>query len=88
MDAITETERQRQPDGQSPLMMTVQELARELQLSVKTVRRHEKEGKIPEPARLGQQIRWPRQMILDWIAADCPSRDEWKWKGRRPPGKL
>jgi excisionase family DNA binding protein len=65
-----------------PLMMTVEELAHELQVSDKTVRRLDKQRRIPQPNRIGNQLRWPRQMIVDWLAAGSPTRDEWRW---RPP---
>jgi excisionase family DNA binding protein len=65
------------------MTMTVEDLARELQVSVKTVRRHDIEGKLPEPLRIGRQLRWPRQMIADWLAAGSPDRLQWKWRPRR-----
>lgn len=76
-----------QPDADPPpiipLMMTVADLAAELQVCEKTIRRFDIEGRIPEPNRVGRLLRWPRQMIIDWIAAGSPKRGQWHWRPRR-----
>lgn len=65
-----------------PLMMTIGDLAETLQVSEKTIRRLNIEGRVPQPTKIGNQLRWPRQMIVDWVAAGSPRRDEWKWRPR------
>lgn len=86
--AVDGPSRELRSDGESseapPMTLTVTDLARELQVSEKTVRRLDTEGKIPEPNRIGRQLRWPRQEILDWLAAGTPVRRVWKWRPRRP----
>jgi len=63
------------------MMMTADELARELQVSLRTLRSWNEEGRIPEPAKIGRAVRWPRETIVAWIAAGSPRRRD--WEGRR-----
>ncbi len=35
------------------------------------------EEKLPTPKRLGSRVLWSKQELVDWIAADCPSRYKW-----------
>jgi len=62
-------------------MMTADELARELQVSLRTLRSWDSEGRIPEPTKIGRVVRWPRDTIVEWIAAGSPRRRD--WEGRR-----
>lgn len=34
-------------------------------------------GKIPAPVKIGGALRWRRDELLAWIAADCPPRVKW-----------
>ncbi len=65
--------------GEKPLMMTAEDIAFELQASVRTVRRMELCGKLPRPWRIGRLVRWRRAEILDWIDAGQPDRAHWTW---------
>lgn len=63
----------------APLLLSPADLARELGLSTRTVRRLDLEGRLPAPVRIGRAVRWSRDsVILPWIAAGCPTRDEWE----------
>ncbi len=68
------------PVAIAPLMLTAADVARELGLSLRTVRRLDEAGKLPQPRRFGRAVRWPRAELLDWVNAGCPPRDEWRWK--------
>ena len=49
-----------------PLLLTIKEVARELQVSEKTVSRLVQDGEIPS-IRIRKTIRIPRQQLKDWI---------------------
>jgi len=55
-----------------PLLMTVDELAHELGISVRTVWRLLSSGEMVEPVRFGKNVRWRREDVKQWIAAGCP----------------
>lgn len=59
-----------------PALLTLKDIAAELQVSVRTVQRLVPLGKLPVPVRVGRQWRWRRTDIEKWIAAGCPSRRE------------
>ena len=53
--------------------MTDQEVASELGVSAKTIRRMHAASKLPRPLLIGsRRLRWVRQRIVDWIAAGRP----------------
>ncbi len=60
------------------LLMTVDDLARELRASPKTIRRMDQAGRLPRAIKIGHAKRWPRQTIVAWIAAGAPRREEWE----------
>ena len=66
-------------DGHPPLLLTAEDVGRELQVSLRTVRRLDMEGKLPEPVHVGRAVRWRREEVRAWIAAGCPTRDHWQW---------
>ena len=58
-----------------PFTMTDAEIARELQVSAKTIDRMNEGGKLPQPVVVGaRSLRWVRQTIVEWLAAGCPDR--------------
>ena len=60
---------------QPPFTMTDVEIAREVRLSAKTIRRMHDDGKLPQPVTVGvRSLRWVRQTIVEWLAAGCPDR--------------
>ena len=61
--------------GAVPAMLTVDQVARMLCCSPRTVRRLADAGRMPRPVRLGSLLRWPRESIESWISQGCPRRD-------------
>ena len=59
------------------LLLSSRELAHELRVAPKTITRLLQTGKLPLPLFIGQQRRWPRTEIVEWIAARAPPRREW-----------
>jgi excisionase family DNA binding protein len=53
-------------------MMTVEDLAEALNCSTRTVYRLADSGRMPRPVKLGALVRWPRQVVQQWIADGCP----------------
>jgi excisionase family DNA binding protein len=66
------------------LLMTVDDLARELRTSAKTIRRMDAAGRLPRAVKIGRAKRWPRETIIRWIAAGAPRRGEWEAFGGAP----
>jgi len=54
-------------------LMTINEVARLLNCSTRTVYRLNDAGRMPRPVRLGSLLRWNRQEIERWIADGCPA---------------
>ena len=62
------------------LLLTADDLARELRVSLRTLRTMDAGGRLPRPIRPGggRSLRWRRSEIVEWIAAGAPRRDEWE----------
>ena len=58
--------------GAVPAMLTVNQVARMLCCSSRTIYRLTDSGRMPRPVKLGSLVRWPRDVIEQWIAAGCP----------------
>lgn len=56
-------------------MLTVDQVARMLCCSPRTVRRLTDAGRMPRPVRLGSLLRWPRENVENWISQGCPRRE-------------
>ena len=56
----------------APAMVKVDEVARMLACSARTVYRLADRGRIPPPVRLGAMVRWSRAGIESWIDERCP----------------
>ena len=56
----------------APAMLTVDDVARILVCSARTVYRLTDANRLPSPVRLGSLVRWPRAAIENWIAQGCP----------------
>lgn len=53
-------------------MLTVDDVAKLLVCSTKTIYRLTEQKRIPQPVRIGRMIRWPRSSIEYWIMKGCP----------------
>lgn len=56
-------------------MMTVEDLAECLRISVRGVWRQVSSSKLPRPVYIGSLARWPVATIKEWIARDCQSSE-------------
>jgi len=64
-----------------PALLTSDELAELLNVSLRTLHRLKSMGKLPVPVRIGSRRarpRWRRDEIECWIEAGCPDRSAWE----------
>jgi predicted DNA-binding transcriptional regulator AlpA len=66
-----------------PAFMTVGQLAKLIQKSVRSVWRMRSAGLVPRPVKLGGGVRWRVEDIERWIAEGCPALAERKNDRRR-----
>jgi len=66
--------------GEPPLLLTAQDLAAKLQVSLRSVRRLDLAGRLPAPVTIGRAVRWRANEIRDWCNAGCPKRNRWTWQ--------
>ncbi len=59
--------------GVLPAMLIIDQVARLLNCSMRTLYRLNDAGKMPRPVRLGSLVRWNRSEIEQWIADGCPA---------------
>lgn len=59
-------------------MITQKELARLLNLSVRTIIRMRHTGKIPVEAGLCRKVLWDQSIIEAWVSSGCPCRSKWE----------
>ena len=52
--------------------LTIRDVATLIKCSDRHITTLRKNGKIPQPVKLGASVRWPRRLIEDWIDAGCP----------------
>lgn len=52
-------------------LLTVGDVAKMLRVSSRSVWRMKSRGEIPEPVRLGGNVRWRKGDILKWIEGGC-----------------
>lgn len=57
-----------------PVMLTSNEVARYLKISMRTLWRMHSAGRIPPAIRMGGVVRWSSEVIRNWIAEGCPSQ--------------
>ena len=61
-----------------PLAISATDLAMKLGVSLRHIRRLDASGKLPEPIRLGNSIRWLIEEIEAWLQAGAPARTAWE----------
>ena len=61
------------PDRAPAELLDVRAVADMLGASIRHVYRLSDAGRMPAPVKLGALVRWPRRIVLDWIAAGCPA---------------
>lgn len=70
-------------DDDEPLLMTAAQVARLLQISLRTLWRLRSGRKLPLPVNLGSAVRWRRKEVLAWVTDGCPGLNESDNRGRR-----
>lgn len=63
------------PPGE-PAMLTQPDVARMLQVTDRHIANLRRRNLIPPPVKLGESVRWPRRVILEWIDAGCPANSD------------
>ena len=56
-----------------PAFITVEQLAKLIQKSVRSVWRMRSAGQVPKPVKLGGGVRWRVRDIERWIEQGCPA---------------
>jgi excisionase family DNA binding protein len=69
---VSETLTATATDPSAAQLLDVRAVAALLDCSPRHVYRLADAGRMPQPVRLGALVRWPRQVIADWIDAGCP----------------
>lgn len=72
-DATTTPDNADAATGDETMLLNVDQVAKLFNCSPRHVYRLSDSGRMPRPVKLGALVRWPRQGILDWIVAGCPS---------------
>ena len=67
--------------------LSAAELAKELGVSLRHIRRLDADGKLPRPVRLGGSVRWLVAEINEWLEAGAPDRKAWEKTRERKKGK-
>jgi predicted DNA-binding transcriptional regulator AlpA len=58
--------------AEKPVLVTAAQLARMLQISMRSLYRLRSGNQLPPPLRVGGFTRWRRTDIENWVAAGCP----------------
>ncbi len=66
MDAITD------PSVNQGQLLTIQQVAKRLNVSIRTVQRLRRKEALPQPMQLGGSVRWNPETIETWIKLGCP----------------
>jgi predicted DNA-binding transcriptional regulator AlpA len=64
-----------------PRLVSAQNLANSLGISVRTLWRLRNGGKLPRPVQLGRSLRWRADEIEKWIKLGCPPLPQWEANG-------
>jgi transposase len=67
----------------SPTTLKKSDLAKRLQVSVRTIDRRRAAGELLAPLRFSGHPRWSADEVATWIAAGCPKADVWARLQRR-----
>jgi excisionase family DNA binding protein len=59
-------------------MLTTDQVAEQLQVTPRHVRRLNATGRMPKPVKIGRSTRWSAEVIDNWIASGCPTRAAWE----------
>jgi predicted DNA-binding transcriptional regulator AlpA len=64
--------------GQEPpedvgLLIDTRQVAKMLMVSARTIFAMQRDGRMPQPVRIGRAIRWSYEGIKAWVDAGCPA---------------
>ena len=59
-----------------PMLVGIKVVAKILGMSEQSIRRHDKQGRIPASVVIGGSRKWSQKDLRHWIRAGCPARDE------------
>lgn len=65
--------------GEPPFLLTAEDVARYLQISIRSVFRLKSLGLLPRPVAVLGSVRWRRADIEEWVAAGCPRLNNGRW---------
>ncbi len=65
------------------VMLTSNEVARLLKISMRTLWRMHSRGSMPKAIRIGGVVRWSSEVIQKWIADGCPNQAACENEARR-----
>ena len=76
------------PNDTAPELLTAEEVAALLRISLRTFNRHQLRGEGPQCKRVGRQRRWLRTTVVSWLEATDPDPQpsEKEATGRRAIG--
>ena len=63
------------------ILLTAKQVAAALQVSTRTLWRMLATGQLIEPLKIGRNVRWRKQELLEWIAQGCPKRSQSNKRG-------
>ena len=64
------------PGVATPPFLAVEDIARLLGVSTRSVWRLKSEGVIPQPVKLRGSVRWDAAVFQQWIDDGCPAADK------------
>ncbi len=67
----------------APLALSATQLAKQLGVSLRHVRRMDSAGLLPKPVRLGRSVRWSVEEVHAWMEAGAPDRRRWEQSKQR-----
>jgi predicted DNA-binding transcriptional regulator AlpA len=60
-----------------PLLLSADETAKILGISIRLLQSLNSSGRLPLPVRLGRRTLWAADELRAWIVAGAPSREKW-----------
>ena len=69
---------------ETPLALSASQLANQLGVSLRHIRRMDSAQMLPRPIRLGRSIRWPVEEVHNWLKNGAPDRRRWEQIKDRP----
>ncbi len=63
-----------------PILLRTKEAAKLCGITAKTWRSWSQFGKTPRPLVIGKLHFWRYEELVEWVAAGCPNRKDWKFQ--------